>query len=104
MWKKQPIQTFFKSHGKELKYDINGRTDCSYIRVTPDEDSVIEPLSSMPKSILESLLKTVKEQEDERTYKLNIVQDTQDMRTLSVWLRHMEWHDRFRFQDMDAIS
>jgi hypothetical protein len=56
-------ETFFKDHGKGLKYAINRRTDCSYIRVTPDEDSVIEPLSSMPKPILESLLKTAKEQE-----------------------------------------
>jgi len=93
MWKKQPVQTFFKSHGKELKYDINGCTDCSYIRVTPDEDSFIEPLGSMPKPILENLLKTAKEQEEERVHKLNLVQDKQDLSTLSVWLRHTEWHE-----------
>jgi hypothetical protein len=103
IWKKQAVQTFFKHHGKELKYDINGRTDCSYIRVTPVEDSIIEPLSSMPKPILQSLLKTTKEQEEERMHKLNIVQDTQDMRSLSVWLRHTEWHEKFRGQDMGPL-
>ena len=103
LWKKQPVQTFFKGHGKELKYDLNGRTDCSYIRVTPDENSRIEPLGSMPKPVLESLLKTAKEQDEERTHKLNIVQDTQDVRTLSVWLRHTEWHERFRLQDMGPL-
>ena len=52
--------------------------DSSYIRVMVNEDPVMEPLSAMPKPVLESLLKTAKEQEEERTHKLNIIQDTQD--------------------------
>ena len=103
IWKKQAVQTFFKSHGKELKYVINGCTDYSYIRITPDESSRIEPLSSIPKYVLEDLLKTAKEQDEERIRNLNKVQDSQDLTTLTIWRRHTEWHETFKNRDMGEL-
>jgi hypothetical protein len=100
IWKKQAVQLFFKNQGKALKYVPIEHVNSSYIRVNADEYADIEPLSAMSKLMLESLLKTSKEQDDEHIRNLNKIQDNQPLSALSAWRTHVAWEKKFANRDM----
>src|SRR5947207_2892480 len=83
-WKKQSVQTFFE--GRLIKY-------FPVISNDTDNDST-QPLTSVD-NLIERLLEEADERDKEQQRTLNKISDTQNLVTLTPWLRRTGWPRMF---------